>query len=219
MYVLNYMFARGRRVPAGTTTQVSRTKGHEQLNFWVFITGGCSGRGVQWIGVVLCNKLVYNSIQITTPCFHCKPLWIMLIFGVSSPFEKKSLTRGRATIHTSIYMCVCVYIYVYIYIYTHTYTHIYAYTTCIHICIYLYYISKTRDLDGETDRTANLRTTILDFRGFDSGIILILRGEIPGPTGKLPESLGQRIFIHINICVYVYIYIYIYAHTYVWSVL
>ena len=29
---------------------------------WVFITGGCSGRGMQWIGVVLYNKLVYNII-------------------------------------------------------------------------------------------------------------------------------------------------------------
>ena len=41
---------------------------------WVFITGGCSGSGVQWMRVVLYNKLVYNSIQITTPCFHCTPL-------------------------------------------------------------------------------------------------------------------------------------------------
>ena len=40
---------------------------------WVFITGGCSGRGVQWIGVVLYNKPVYNIISITTPCFHCTP--------------------------------------------------------------------------------------------------------------------------------------------------
>ena len=42
--------------------------------YWVFITGGCSGRRVQWIGVVLCNKLVYNIIHSTTPCFHCTPL-------------------------------------------------------------------------------------------------------------------------------------------------
>ena len=27
---------------------------------WVFITGGCSGRGVQWMGVVLYNKAAYN---------------------------------------------------------------------------------------------------------------------------------------------------------------
>ena len=41
---------------------------------WVFITGGCSGSGVQWMGVVLYNELVDNIIQITTPCFHCTPL-------------------------------------------------------------------------------------------------------------------------------------------------
>ena len=29
---------------------------------WVFITGGCSGRGVQLMGVVLYSKLVYNII-------------------------------------------------------------------------------------------------------------------------------------------------------------
>ena len=36
-------------------------------------------RGVQWIGGavdwgVSYSKLVYNVIQITTPCFHCTPL-------------------------------------------------------------------------------------------------------------------------------------------------
>ena len=40
-----------------------------------FRKGGCSGRGVQWMGVVLYSKLVHNIIQITTPCFHCIPLW------------------------------------------------------------------------------------------------------------------------------------------------
>ena len=29
---------------------------------WVFMTGGCSRRGVQWIGVVLYSKLAYNII-------------------------------------------------------------------------------------------------------------------------------------------------------------
>ena len=32
------------------------------MNLWVSITGGCSGRGVQWMEVVLYNKLVYNII-------------------------------------------------------------------------------------------------------------------------------------------------------------
>ena len=41
---------------------------------WILCRGGRSGWGVQWIGVVLCNKLVYNSVHITTPCFHYTPL-------------------------------------------------------------------------------------------------------------------------------------------------
>ena len=45
---------------------------------WVFVTGGCSGRGVQWVGIVSYNQLVHNIIQITTPCFHCTPLWWIL---------------------------------------------------------------------------------------------------------------------------------------------
>ena len=37
--------------------------------------------------------------------------------------------------------------------------------------------------------TADLRTKILDFRGFDSSRILILRGGIPRPTGQFPGNL------------------------------
>ena len=32
------------------------------------------------------------------------------------------------------------------------------------------------------------RTQIVDFRGFDSSTILILRGGIPRPIGDFPES-------------------------------
>ena len=28
--------------------------------YWVFIKGGCSGRGVQWMGVALYNKTAYT---------------------------------------------------------------------------------------------------------------------------------------------------------------
>ena len=45
---------------------------------WVFIKGGCSRRGVQWMGVVLYNKTAYNTMRTTTPCFHCTPLWWIL---------------------------------------------------------------------------------------------------------------------------------------------
>ena len=45
--------------------------------------------------------------------------------------------------------------------------------------------------------TANLRTHILDFRGFDSSTILILRGGIPVSIGDFPESLSQTILVGI----------------------
>ena len=41
--------------------------------------------------------------------------------------------------------------------------------------------------------TANLRTKILDFRGFDSTRIWILRGGLPRPTGNFLETLSQVI--------------------------
>ena len=43
--------------------------------------------------------------------------------------------------------------------------------------------------------TANLRTKILAFRGFDSGRILILRGGILMSIGNFPEMLSQRILV------------------------
>ena len=39
--------------------------------------------------------------------------------------------------------------------------------------------------------TANLRTRILDFRGFDSSIILMLRAGILISIEKFPEVLSQ----------------------------
>ena len=44
---------------------------------------------------------------------------------------------------------------------------------------------------------ANLRTKILDFRGLDSSIILILRGGIPRPMGDFLESWSQAILAGI----------------------
>ena len=37
----------------------------------------------------------------------------------------------------------------------------------------------------------------MDVRGFDSSIILILRGGIPRPIGDFPESLSQAISVGI----------------------
>ena len=46
-------------------------------------------------------------------------------------------------------------------------------------------------------RTANLRTKILDFRGFDSSRIFILRGGILRPIGSSPKMMSQRISVGI----------------------
>ena len=43
--------------------------------------------------------------------------------------------------------------------------------------------------------TANIRTRILDFRGFDSSRILMLRGGILMSIGSSPEMLSQRILV------------------------
>ena len=43
--------------------------------------------------------------------------------------------------------------------------------------------------------TANLRTKMLDFRGFDSSRILCLRGGILMSRGNFPESLSQAILV------------------------
>ena len=87
--------------------------------------------------------------------------------------------------------------------------------------------------------TADLRTKILDFGGFDSSNILILRGEILRSIGNLPESLSQRIlagrllagrlgvlfgsglvclphiYIYTHTSTYLHIYIYIYIHIHI----
>ena len=50
-----------------------------------------------------------------------------------------------------------------------------------------------RPVRGKTRPTANLRTAILEFRGLDSSIVLVLRGGIPRPMGNFLESSSQAI--------------------------
>ena len=45
--------------------------------------------------------------------------------------------------------------------------------------------------------TANPRTNIMDFRWFDSSIILILRGGIRRPIGNFLESLSQAMLVGV----------------------
>ena len=50
---------------------------------------------------------------------------------------------------------------------------------------------------GKRGGTANLRTKVLDFIGFDSSRILNSRGGILRSTGVFPGSLGQGILVRI----------------------
>ena len=45
--------------------------------------------------------------------------------------------------------------------------------------------------------TANLRTNIMYFRGFDSSRILVLRGGSPRPIGNSQEIISQHILVGI----------------------
>ena len=47
--------------------------------------------------------------------------------------------------------------------------------------------------------TANPPTNIVDFRGFDSSIILIWRGGILVSIGDFPEGLSQAVLVGSNV--------------------
>ena len=84
--------------------------------------------------------------------------------------------------------------------------------------------------------TANLRTKILDFRGFDSSSrISIPRGGIPMSMGNFLEGSSQRIlagiklrretgrarrrlpiYLSISLSLYIYIYTHIYIYIYIY---
>ena len=52
---------------------VPRRPEHRQA--WVFIKGGLQSEGgCSRRGIVLHSKLVYSTMRMTTPCFHCAPL-------------------------------------------------------------------------------------------------------------------------------------------------
>ena len=50
---------------------------------------------------------------------------------------------------------------------------------------------------GFRGSTANLLTNIVDFRGFKSSIILIIRGGIPRPMRDFPESLSRAMLVGV----------------------
>ena len=125
-----------------------------------------------------------------------------------------------------MYICICIYIYIYIYTYIQ-YVYIYVYTyiqivvsafnqpgfsdlgKCKAGTFYLYFVdSRLLGQQGgvqepasppPTYSTANLPTNIVDFRGFDSSMILILRGGILMSIGDFPESLSRAMLVGCNV--------------------
>ena len=78
----------------------------------------------------------------------------------------------------------------------YVYIHIYVYTSIhIHVFIYTYVLRIRNDSKGLAEDAANLRTKILDFRGFGSSVVLSLRGGVLMSIGNFPESLSQQILV------------------------
>ena len=69
----------------------------------------------------------------------------------------------------------------------------------MYIYIYIYYCEWLcwQCSPSEPQSTANLRTKIMDFIGFDSSKILIWRGGILRSIGNFPESSSQTILVGI----------------------
>ena len=94
-----------------------------------------------------------------------------------------------------MYIHICIYIYIYIYI---------ERDICIYVCMCVH---RERERERERERaimdcprclrdsTPNLPTDIVGFRGFDSSIILILRGGILMSIGDFLESLSQAMLV------------------------
>ena len=103
----------------------------------------------------------------------------------TKPLVVRSLEASRCMIYT-----ICVYCMGIIYIYIYTYTYICSLSLSLYIYIYIYIYIYMRPPD-----TPNLPTNIVDCRGFDSSIILILRVGIlmsTGFPGKFESSNVSR---------------------------
>ena len=61
-----------------------------------------------------------------------------------------------------------------------------------------YRAARSRESKSEWN-TPNLPTNIVEFKGFDPNIILIIRGGILRPIGDLPESLSEAMLVGCNI--------------------
>ena len=112
---------------------------------------------------------------------------------------RESLYIIHIYIYIYIYTYICIYIYIHIIsfyysiillLYYYVYIYIYIYIYIYYVYIYIY---REREEYGQSPYI----TKILDFGGFDSSRILLLRGGISRPIGILPESSSQAILVGI----------------------
>ena len=82
------------------------------------------------------------------------------------------------------------------------------YTHIMYMCIYIERERDTRAVSALSGGglharagTANLLTKTLDFRGFDSSVMLMSRGGIPRSIGKFPEVSSQRNLGRVNLSI------------------
>ena len=93
----------------------------------------------------------------------------------------------------SLSLSLSIYIYIYLFMYARGCHH-----TRPHRPVARADASQARTPTTNVRQTANLPTNIVDFGGFDSSIILVLRGGILVPTGDFPENMSQAMLVGCN---------------------
>ena len=99
----------------------------------------------------------------------------------------------RIYMSLSLYLSICLSLYLSLSLYIHIYIHIHTYPVRSSRLRRRPPCQIRRGVTRCT--TPNLPTNIVDFGGFDSSIILILRGGILRPIRDVPESLTQAIIV------------------------
>ena len=137
---------------------------------------------------------IYVYIHIYTHAYVYVYIYIythLYMYIYRERYREREIERDQC-----IDTCICVYIYtsLYIYIYICSIASV-GVPAAVHVKLahdgahaLAGQIVSSRQLAA----TANLRTKILNFRGFDSSIILILRGGILMSIENLPECLRQQ---------------------------
>ena len=145
--------------------------------------------------------------------------WCCFVEAFLSRFRPRSRCRrgGPASLFLCCFVCLilmCVYIYIYIYVYLFILICAWVFVcfiTCLMCLVFparatraarcfsigFYLAGRVNGQNRVSEGTPDLPTNIAGFRGFDSSVILILRGGILRYIGDYPESLIQAMLVGI----------------------